>query len=201
MEIKAGLTDKAQRDRKLVKKALESGDRKAYAELMANNYESLYALLLRMTGDADDADDLTIEAFSKAFNKLDQFTGDFAFSTWLFRIGTNNCIDHLRRTRKEAGAENDDSFELKDELVINPAEIPCPRPGPEEALISKQQARQLRRIVKTLKPHYRDLVEKFYFEEKSIEEIAGYLNIPENTVKVRLFRARELLYNILLRAK
>lgn len=201
MEIKPNLTDKARRDQKLVKRAVETGDRKAYAELLANNYESLYAMLLRMTGDADDADDLTMEAFSKAFNKLDQYTGDFAFSTWLFKIGSNNCIDYLRRTRKDSGNGTDTMLEHAEEQVINPAEIPCPSPGPDEALISKQQARQLRQIVKTLKPHYRDLVEKFYFEEKTVEEIAGYLNIPESTVKVRLFRARELLFNILLRGK
>jgi len=201
MEVKGGHTDKAQRDQKLVRRAIETGDRKAYAELMANNYESLYTMLLRMTGDADDADDLTMEAFSKAFHKLDQYTADFAFSTWLFRIGTNNCIDHLRRTHKESSTDPEIMVEHLEESNINPAEIPSPGPGPDEALISKQQARRLRQIVKTLKPHYRDLVEKFYFEEKTVEEIAGILNIPENTVKVRLFRARELLYNILLRGK
>ncbi|HOW31975.1 MAG TPA: sigma factor, partial [Bacteroidales bacterium] len=83
MEITPTPTDKALRDQKLVKRALETGDRKAYAELLANNYESLYATLLNMTGDASDADDLTMEAFSRAFNKLDQYTPQFAFSTWL----------------------------------------------------------------------------------------------------------------------
>jgi RNA polymerase sigma factor (sigma-70 family) len=201
MEIKANATDKALRDQKLVKRALETGDRKAYAELLANNYESLYAMLLHMTGDSNDADDLTMEAFSKAFNKLDQYTDDFAFSTWLFRIGMNNCIDHLRRNRKDGGAGSDENTEHIDEPTLHPSEIPSPGPGPEEVLISKQQAKQLRKIVETLKPHYRDLVEQYYFEEKTVEEIAGQLNMPESTVKVRLFRARELLYNILLRRK
>ncbi|HNX45023.1 MAG TPA: sigma-70 family RNA polymerase sigma factor [Bacteroidales bacterium] len=199
MEIKANQTDKALRDLKLVKRARETGDRKAYAELLQNNYESLYALLLRMTGDAGDADDLTMEAFSKAFNKLDQYTSDFAFSTWLFRIGTNNCIDFLRRTRKDFNPDPDSFSDLPEEPAVNPTELPCLSPGPEEALISKQQAKQLRKIVESLKPHYRELVEMFYFQEKSVEEIAGLLEIPESTVKVRLFRARELLYNILKR--
>lgn len=199
MEIKANQTDKALRDLKLVKRARETGDRKAYAELLQNNYESLYAMLLRMTGDADDADDLTMEAFSKAFNKLDQYTSDFAFSTWLFRIGTNNCIDFLRRTRKDFNPDPDSFSDLPEEPAVNPTELPCLSPGPEEALISKQQAKQLRKIVESLKPHYRELVEMFYFQEKSVEEIAGVLEIPESTVKVRLFRARELLYNILKR--
>jgi len=199
MEIKANQTDKALRDLKLVKRARETGDRKAYAELLQNNYESLYAMLLRMTGDAGDADDLTMEAFSKAFNKLDQYTSDFAFSTWLFRIGTNNCIDFLRRTRKDFNPDPDSFSDLPEEPAVNPTELPCLSPGPEEALISKQQAKQLRKIVESLKPHYRELVEMFYFQEKSVEEIAGLLEIPESTVKVRLFRARELLYNILKR--
>lgn len=199
MEIKPNQTDKALRDLKLVKRARETGDRKAYAELLQNNYESLYALLFRMTGDAGDADDLTIEAFSKAFNKLDQYTSDFAFSTWLFRIGTNNCIDFLRRTRKDFNPDPGAFSDLPEESAINPTELPCLSPGPEEALISKQQAKQLRKIVESLKPHYRELIDLFYFQEKSVEEIAGLLDIPESTVKVRLFRARELLYNILKR--
>ncbi len=201
MEITPTPTDKALRDQKLVKRALETGDRKAYAELLANNYESLYATLLNMTGDASDADDLTMEAFSRAFNKLDQYTPQFAFSTWLFRIGMNNCIDHLRRLHKDNGKETEDNAEAIDEPLMHPSEIPSPGPGPEEVLISKQQARQLRKIVETLKPHYRELIQQFYFEEKSIEEIASQLGMPESTVKVRLFRARELLYNILLRRK
>jgi len=199
MEIKPNQTDKALRDLKLVKRARETGDRKAYAELLQNNYESLYALLFRMTGDAGDADDLTIEAFSKAFNKLDQYTSDFAFSTWLFRIGTNNCIDFLRRTRKDFNPDPGAFSDLPEEPAISPTELPCLSPGPEEALISKQQAKQLRKIVESLKPHYRELIDLFYFQEKSVEEIAGLLEIPESTVKVRLFRARELLYNILKR--
>src|SRR5512137_2963449 len=100
MEVISHLTEKAQRDYRLVKRAVNQGDQKAYAELMNNYRESLYYMLLKMTNNQVDADDLTIEAFGKAFKKLHQYTPDYAFSTWLFKIAANNCIDFMRKSRR-----------------------------------------------------------------------------------------------------
>ena len=94
------LSDKALYDYKLVKRALEDSDQKAYAELMGRYRDSVYYMLLKMVNNKDDAEDLTVEAFGKAFKRLSQYTPNFAFSTWLFRIATNNCIDFIRRKRK-----------------------------------------------------------------------------------------------------
>src|SRR6202008_2887333 len=93
------LSDKAVYDYSLVRKALDNGDQKAYAELMTRYRDSVYFMLLKMVNNKDDADDLTIEAFGKAFKRLDQYTPNFAFSTWLFKIATNNCIDFIRRKK------------------------------------------------------------------------------------------------------
>ncbi|HEX7411460.1 MAG TPA: sigma-70 family RNA polymerase sigma factor, partial [Bacteroidales bacterium] len=106
MEVAPKLTDKALRDYKLVRLAVEKGDQKAYAALMKHYRDALYFMLLKMTNNPSDADDLAIEAFSKAFNKLDQYTPDFAFSTWLFRIASNNCIDFLRKSKKNAQSQD-----------------------------------------------------------------------------------------------
>ena len=99
MEVGANLTDKAQRDYKLVRSAVDNGDQKAYTQLLGNYRDAIYFMLLKMTNDADDADDLTIEAFGKAFRNLHQYTPDYAFSTWLFKIASNNCIDFIRKKR------------------------------------------------------------------------------------------------------
>jgi len=195
MEVNPCRSDKARHDALLVKKVLETGDRRAYAELMNRYADRIYAVMLKMSGDALDAEDLTLEAFNKAFEKLSQYTPDFAFSTWLFRIAKNNCIDYLRRKRKEEtnqpGNENAD--------IEHVSEIPCQLPGPEQLLINRQETALLRKIVQGLKPNYKAIIELHYFKELSCEEIAIQLKLPENTVKVRLFRARELLYHILVR--
>jgi RNA polymerase sigma-70 factor (ECF subfamily) len=149
-----------------------------------------------MTGDTLDAEDITLESFSKAFLKLNQYTPNFAFSTWLFRIAKNTCIDFLRRRKKdENNAGNTENGES--ETISNAAEIPCHLPGPEQLMIDRQETILLRKIVHGLKPHYKAIIEMHYFQDMSCEEIASQLMVPESTVKVRLFRARELLFNIL----
>lgn len=185
---------KTERDYRLVRLILESGDRAAYTQLMDEYFEKVYARMLKMTGQSSDAEDLAMEAFNKAFSKLDQYTPDFAFSTWLYRIAKNNCIDYLRRNKKE----NENILNQQDAgigMVVN--QLANQLPSPEQLMITRQETRLLREIVDTLHPKYKDIVIDHYFNELSCEEIATKLNLPEGTVKVRLFRARELLYNIM----
>jgi len=195
MEVTSHLTDKALRDFKLVQSAVNNGDQKAYAELMGNYKDSIYFMLLKMTNNTDDADDLTIEAFGKAFKKLHQYTPDYAFSTWLFKIASNNCIDFIRK-KKKMTFSIDKPFENAEgtEMAHN---IPANVPDPEENFIKKQKVKLMREVVEKLKPRYRTLVEMRYFQELSYEEISDELKLPLGTVKAQLFRAREFLYNIL----
>ena len=195
MEVESHLTEKALRDYKLVQLAVEHGDQKAYANLMTNYRDSVYFMLLKMTNNSDDADDLTIEAFGKAFKKLHQYTPDYAFSTWLFKIASNNCIDFIRKKKKYTYSL-DKTYENADgtEMAFN---IAASIPDPEEYLIIKQKKKLMREIVEKLKPRYRTLVELRYFQELSYEEIAEQLKLPLGTVKAQLFRARAFLYNIL----
>ena len=111
-ELNSHLSAKGVYDWKLVQRALKKNDQKAYAELMGRYKETIFYMLLKMIKSKDDADDLTIEAFGKAFKNLSQYTPDFAFSTWLFKIATNNCIDYIRR-KKEA-VSLDKTFETTD---------------------------------------------------------------------------------------
>ncbi len=195
MEVIGHLTEKGQRDYALVQKALHQGDQQAYAELLNNYRDSLYFMMLKMTGNATDADDMTIEAFGKAFKHLPQYTTDFAFSTWLFKIAANNCVDFLRKNQRFQFA--DGTFGDDDNEFDLPSSLPSPILDPEEKIIEKEKIKRMHEVVEKLKPHYRLLIELRYFKEWSYEEIALELNLPLNTVKVQLFRARDFLYQIL----
>ena len=193
MELNPELSDKAQYDFLLVEAAL-TGEEKAFAKLMSRYKDAIYFMLLKMVNNKNDAEDLTIEAFGKAFKNLHQYSPNYAFSTWLFKIATNNCIDFLRKRRGvyvsiENNQENGDND--------SPIKLRSTEPNPEEKLIRIQKAILMRRIVHRLKPRYRILVELRYFREFSYEEIAKELNLPLGTVKAQLFRAREMLFKMI----
>lgn len=189
-EQNLNLTGKALDDYNLIQKALK-GDEKSFAKLLARYRNPVYFMLLKMVNNHSDAEDLTLEAFSKAFKNLHLYTPKNAFSSWLFRIATNNCVDFLRKTKDtelkmdENPISNDNSIQLK---------IKTREPNPEERLIRLQRAIILRKLVGTLKPRYQQLIELRYFGEYTYEEIAHELKIPVGTVKAQLFRARELLF-------
>ena len=189
------LSDKAIKDYKLVRRAVDDGDQKAYAELMSRYKDSIYYMLLKMVNNRDDAEDLTIEAFGKAFRNIRQYTPDYAFSTWLFKIATNNCIDFIRKKRKmmlsiDRGFENEEGQDIS-------LEVKSEGPGPDDVMMKKQKVMMMKDVVDKLKPRYRRLVELRYYQELSYEEIAEELNLPLGTVKAQLFRAREFLYQIM----
>ena len=195
MNTENQLSDKGQYDFGLVQRALTNGDQKAYAELVSRYRESVFYMLLKMVNNKDDAEDLTIEAFGKAFKRLHQYTPNFAFSTWLFKIATNNCIDFLRKKRKDTFSI-DRTFEDEEggEMMMD---LRSELPDPEENVMKKQKLLMLRDVVEKLKPRYRTLIEMRYFQELSYEEISKELELPLGTVKAQLFRAREFLYQIM----
>ena len=189
------LSEKAKKDYELVIRATKKKDQQAFAELMDKYKDSIYYMLLKMVNNNDDAEDLTIEAFGKAFNRLHQYTPNFAFSTWLFKIATNNCIDFLRKKKKNVMSidnrlpnnDGDDfMFDIKSEGLT-----------PEQLAMNDQKIQLMRQYVKKLKPRYEILIEMRYFKEMSYDEISYELDLPLGTVKAQLFRAREFLYNIM----
>ncbi|MEI6047493.1 MAG: sigma-70 family RNA polymerase sigma factor [Bacteroidota bacterium] len=194
MEINHGLSDKAKSDLLLVEQA-KRGNEKAFADLMNRYRDSIYFLLLKMVNNQSDAEDLTIEAFGKAFRNLDSYTPNFAFSTWLFKIATNNCVDFIRK--KQLSPTPFDL--LQDNLDNATVNIQSDLPDPEESLINRQKIAALKDIVSQLKPRYKALIELRYYKEYSYEEISSELNLPIGTVKAQLYRAKSLLYNILIK--
>lgn len=192
-------SQKALYDFRLVELAKE-GDQNAFAELMKRYNRSLYHVILKMVRNVDDAEDLTIEAFAKAFKNLDRFKQDYTFSTWLFRIATNNCIDFIRKKR------NNETFSLNN--LYNNAEneefsleIADENSNPQEETIRSQKVELMQKLVAKLPTKYRKLVTMRYFEERSYQEISEELELPIGTVKAQLHRARELLYDMVKNQK
>ena len=191
-------SEKTQYDLLLVD-AAKKWKQAAYAELMERYRESIYFMMFKMVKNTDDADDLTIEAFGKAFSRLDQYTPNFAFSTWLYKIASNNCIDFIRKKRiivtsMDTGITKNDGEVIYIDARSNAMD-------PEETIIHGQKVNQMRMLVSKLKPRYRILIEKRYFEELSYEEIAEELSLPLGTVKAQLFRARDFLAQMIDKTK
>ncbi|HLN20095.1 MAG TPA: sigma-70 family RNA polymerase sigma factor [Bacteroidales bacterium] len=194
MELNNYLSDKAKNDLVLVEQA-KKGDEKAFANLMNRYRDSIYFMLLKMVNNPFDAEDLTIEAFGKAFRNLESYTPKYAFSTWLFKIATNNCVDFIRKKQLSPSAL-DQTQENLDNATVN---IQSDLPDPEEALINSQRINELKEIISQLKPRYRKLIDLRYYKEYSYEEISSELKLPIGTVKAQLYRAKTLLYHILVK--
>lgn len=197
--LNENLSDKAKYDYQLVKRALNNKDEKAYAEILERYREPIYYMLLKMVYKPIEAEDLTIEAFAKAFKKLDQYAPTYAFSTWLYKIATNNAIDFIRKKRMQ-------TFSLDKEFVGASGDgfkFDPPSSGltPEEKIIKTQKVELMRKVVSFLKPRYKTLIELRYFKEYSYSEISEEVGIPLGTVKAQLFRAKELLFEMLKEKK
>lgn len=194
MEVVKEFSEKAKKDFQLIELAKEKGDEKAYAELMQRYKKPVYHMILKMVRNVDDADDLTIEAFSKAFRNLKKFNPEFTFSTWLFRIATNNCIDFIRKKKLDTFSINssykDDNGDAMD-IDIKDFNL-----NPQEEAIKSEKINIIQAIVTKLPPKYQILVRLRYFQELSYEEIAKEIDAPLGTVKAQLHRARELLYDL-----
>lgn len=197
MEINPNFSANAVNDFNLVVRAKE-GDQKAYAELMQRYKDSIFYMVLKMVNNKDDAMDLTVETFGKAFENIERYKPDFAFSTWLFRIATNNSIDFIRKKRLNLVSIDSVVDEDGDD---RPLQIKSETLNPEEFSIKKQQNEQLKLLVDKLPSRYKTLIILRYYDELSYEEISQELDIPLGTVKAQLFRARDFLYNILSKKK
>jgi len=195
MEINPNLSDNARRDVELVILA-RKGDEKAYALLLSRYRDAIYYMLLKMVNNKLDAEDLAIEAFGKAFANIHQYEPQFAFSTWLFRIASNNAIDYLRKKRAVT-VPLEPVFDNKSVGVEYNYNARSDFDDPEESFIRAQNSKLLHKAVSSLKPRYRLLLEMRYFKEYSYSEIAEELKLPLGTVKVQLFRSREMLFELL----
>lgn len=193
-ELNRQFSDKALEDFVLIDEAVQKNDEKAFAKLMQRYKRPVYHMILKMVRNVDDAEDLTIESFAKAFRSLHRFKKDFTFSTWLFRIATNNTIDHIRKKKLNTlSIDNRFTDDNGDGIAI---EVEDENLNPQEETIKEQKAELIQVFVDKLPPKYQKLVRLRYFQELSYEEIAAELEAPLGTVKAQLHRARELMFEM-----
>tara|TARA_R110002049_G_scaffold186605_2_gene354862 strand:+ start:5648 stop:6250 length:603 start_codon:yes stop_codon:yes gene_type:complete len=197
VEIENELTEKGKRDKRLVESAL-AGSQHAYTDLLNNYHDSIYYLVLKMVHDKREAEDLVMEVFGKAFLRLDQYTPNYAFSTWLYRIASNHCIDFIRKKRMKTLSLDQENDEGNNQWSID---VKSENKNPEQAYMHQQKLAQMRSAVEKLKSPYKELVTLRYFEELTYDEIAEQCSLPLGTVKAQLFRARALLNEMLENSK
>ncbi len=176
-------------DTALVKRA-KDGDGKAYDELILLYKDAVYGIIFRMVRNKQEAEDLTQEAFIKAYNSINSFNEEYAFSTWLFKIATNNCIDFFRK-RKLKTQSMDQTIRYKDDTIKQ--EYADPEESSDRGLLTSEKSQLIRDAIDQLPEKYRTAIVMRHTEEKSYEEIAQILKLPLGTVKARIFRAREML--------
>jgi RNA polymerase sigma-70 factor (ECF subfamily) len=192
-ELKRDFSDKAIEDFRLIDLAV-GGDEASYAKLLQRYKRPVYHMILKMVRNVDDAEDLTIESFAKAFRSLHRFKKDFTFSTWLFRIATNNTIDYIRK--KKLNTLSIENTYTDDDGQSVSIDVEDENPDPQEETIKAQKAELIQIFVDKLPAKYQKLVRLRYFNELSYEEIAVALEAPLGTVKAQLHRARELMYEM-----
>lgn len=166
------------------------GDQEAFTALVRRFEPQVHAVCLKMVHNQETARDLTQETFVKAFGALDSFDRSFTFSTWLYKIARNTCIDHFRRQKLETYSM-DAPLQTREGQMQR--DFPSPVNTPERHLILKERGRLISDAIESLPDKYREVINLRHRQELPYEEIAGILGVPLGTVKARLFRARELL--------
>ena len=173
----------------------KQGDQTAFTFLLDYYWNEVFAFMLIRTENETDAEDITIETFSKAFDKISTYNNEFKFNTWLIAIAKNGHIDLLRKRKSSLFVE---ITEDEDQKAHNVADT---TPSVEDKLITEQNLSQLLKFIKELKPHYQEVIQMRYFQEMSYQEIANKIDEPLSNVKIKILRAKKLLAEIIQKGK
>ena len=169
----------------------KKGDQVAFTYLLDHYWNEVYGFMLKRTENETDAEDIAIETFSKAFDKIATYNPEFQFNTWLIAIAKNVHIDMLRKKKSTHFVEITDE---EDQQAYNVADT---SPSVEDAIITEQNLSRLLQFIKELKPHYQEVIQLRYFQEMSYQEISEQLGEPLSNVKIKLLRAKKLLAEII----
>ena len=168
-------------------------DQSAFNFLLDKFWNDVYKFQLKRTENENDAEDITIQTFSKAFNKIDTYNDKYVFKTWLITISKNLHIDLVRKQKSSLSNTNHSNEDDFNNIVDD-------SPSPEDKIITEQNLAKLLRDIKKLKPRYQEVINLRYFQELSYKEISEELNEPINNVKVKLLRAKKLLASIITKS-
>ncbi|WP_010631745.1 RNA polymerase sigma factor SigW [Sporolactobacillus vineae] len=178
-----------QKEKRLIKK-VKKGDHQAFADLVDRYKNSVCSICLRMVGNREEAEDLSQEAFIRAYNNISKFDSDRKFSTWLFRIATNLSIDSLRR--KKPSVSLDAEIPGTEGLALNTL-LPGNTVPPDEQIVMAETEQWIQKEIGALPDKYRSAVILKYVEDLSLKEISEIMRLPVGTVKTRVHRGREML--------
>ncbi len=167
------------------------GDQTAFTFLLDYYWNEVYGFMLVRTENETDAEDITIETFSKAFNKISTYNNEFQFNTWFIAIAKNGHVDLLRKRKSSLFIEITDDEDQKAHNVADTT------PSVEDKIITEQNLSQLLKFIKELKPHYQEVIQMRYFQEMSYQEIALKIDEPLSNVKIKILRAKKLLAEII----
>ena len=159
----------------------------AFNFLLETFWNDVFGFMLIRTQNENDAEDITIETFFKAFDKINSFDPKFKFKTWLITIAKNTHLDSLRKQKNTLTNQTTEEDENRVYWIQDDA------PSAEDKLITEQNLAELLKDIKKLKPHHQEIIQLRYFQEQTYQEIAKAIDIPINNVKVKLLRARKLL--------
>lgn len=171
-----------------IEKAIQ-GNQIAFSTLLDNFWNDVYGFQLKRTENENDAEDITVQTFSKAFDKISTYDNSYVFKTWLLTISKNIHIDLIRKRKRNVLESRNNNDAIKH--VLDDA------PTAEDKLINEQNLATLLQNIKKLKPHYQEVINLRYFHELSYAAIAQELDEPMNNVKVKLLRAKKLLAEII----
>jgi RNA polymerase sigma-70 factor (ECF subfamily) len=167
------------------------GDQVAFTFLLDFYWNEVYGYMLKRTENETDTEDIVIETFAKAFDKISTYNPEFGFNTWLIAIAKNAHIDMLRKKKSTLFLEiTDEEDGLANQVLDNTPTI-------EDKLITEQNLSQLLQQIKQLKPAYQEVIQLRYFQEMSYQDMAEQLNEPLNNIKIKLLRAKKLLAEII----
>ena len=169
----------------------KEGNQAAFRYLLDLYWLEVYSFLLKRVNNENEAEDIAIQAFSKAFDKISTFDENYTFKTWLITISKNVHIDLVRKKKISVATETTKDQEERVYLVVDE------NPTPEDKIIREQNLAKLLRDIRQLKPKYQEVIQLRYFQELSYKEIAQQTNEPMNNVKVKLLRAKKLLAEII----
>ena len=174
----------------------KDGVQTSFNYLLDTYWNDVYGFQLKRVQNEYEAEDITIQSFSRAFDRIETFKEEYNFKTWIIQISKNIHIDLQRkknasiRSKTTTEADNDSIYSIADN-----------NPSPEDRLITEQNLAQLLKFIKQLKPHYQEVINLRYFQELTYQEIAEKLDEPINNIKVKLLRAKKLLSEIIYKAK
>jgi RNA polymerase sigma-70 factor (ECF subfamily) len=173
----------------------KQGDQVAFTFLLDHYWNEVYGFMLKRTENETDAEDITIETFAKAFDKIATYNPEFQFNTWLIAIAKNAHVDMLRKRKSSLFVDYSDNNDYHAYNIADSA------PSAEDKIITEQNLSQLLRNIKELKPHYQEVIQLRYFQEMSYQEIADELKEPLNNIKIKLLRAKKLLAEIIVKKR